>query len=135
MLPLITPPDDEIPSQRLIRKAMAVGALVAILFGMMLSVESPIVAATIGVILAMVVCAGLVVWVFSQQKNTQAEKAKRGLDGLDMYSLIDRLVDEIDDDEAAYLRRRLEERDHTPQQEVAASIEELLDKRAQEKQR
>src|SRR5579871_1817663 len=38
-----------------------------------------------------------------------AEKRKRGLEGLDMYSVIDRLVADLDEDEAVYLQRRLDE--------------------------
>jgi len=35
------------------------------------------------------------------------EKPKRRLEGLDIYSIIDRLVDELDGDELVYLQRKL----------------------------
>lgn len=57
-------------------------------------------------------------------------KRKRGLDGEDMYSLIDRLVDDLDDDEAAYLRRRLDNHERGLQREdTQTSIGDLLDDR------
>ena len=47
------------------------------------------------------------------------EKQKRGLDGQDMYTLIDRMVDDLDEDEVGYLQTRLDERD--PHQDAALS--------------
>jgi hypothetical protein len=55
------------------------------------------------------------------------EKRKRNLDA---YALIDRLVEELDDDEIAYLRRRLDARESALPDDVAVSIEDLLDTRA-----
>ncbi|MFN8452632.1 MAG: hypothetical protein U0521_29505 [Anaerolineae bacterium] len=57
-------------------------------------------------------------------------KTKRGLEGLDLYSVIDRLVDDLDDDEAAYLQRRLDERDAKTKNDLTVSLDELLDQRA-----
>lgn len=61
----------------------------------------------------------------------QEEKAKRGLEGLDMYTVIDRLVADLDDDEAAYLQRRLDERDAKAKDKLTASLGDLLDQRAE----
>lgn len=58
-------------------------------------------------------------------------KTKRGLEGLDLYSVIDRLVDDIDDDEAAYLQRKLDERKAKNRDDLTVSLDELLDQRAQ----
>lgn len=62
-------------------------------------------------------------------------KRKRGIDGEDMYSLIDRLVDDLDDDEAAYLRRRLDDHERGLQREdTKTSIGDLLDDRETDSQ-
>lgn len=64
------------------------------------------------------------------QYRHETTKAERGLDGKDMYTLIDRMVDDLDDDEAAYLRRRLDDRERGLQrQETEESLADLLDKR------
>jgi FtsZ-interacting cell division protein ZipA len=55
-----------------------------------------------------------------------SEKRKRFAEGQDMYSLIDRMVDELDDDELDYLHRRLEEREQKPKHELAESLDDLL---------
>ncbi len=65
--------------------------------------------------------------------RTTPQKAKRGLAGLDMYSVIDRLVDDLDNDEAAYLRRRLDEREEKAKDDLTLTVDELLDQRAQER--
>ncbi|MCB9454038.1 MAG: hypothetical protein H6672_21605 [Anaerolineaceae bacterium] len=68
------------------------------------------------------------------QSMAEMGKAKRGLDGLDMYALIDRMVDEIDDDEAVYLRRRLEAHQRRLEREATKeSLVELLDERDAER--
>ncbi len=60
-------------------------------------------------------------------------KGKRGLEGLDMYTMIDRMVDDLDDDEAAYLQRRLGEREAKQKDDLTLSLNDLLEQRAQEK--
>ena len=72
-------------------------------------------------------------------RNTPGEKqskakGKRGLEGLDMYSVIDRLVDDLDGDEAAYLQRRLDEREAKKKDDLTVSLDEVLNQRAQDKQ-
>ena len=58
-----------------------------------------------GVIILIAVIFGIVVvWQQNQQKS---EKSKRLPDGMDMYSMIDRMVEDLDEDEVAYLRRRI----------------------------
>lgn len=61
--------------------------------------------------------------------HSAAEKAKRGAAGLDMYSVIDRLVDDLDDDEAAYLQRQLDERAAKAKNDLMISIDDLLEDR------
>ena len=68
----------------------------------------------------------------NQRKREAAarNKAKRGLDGADMYSLIDRMVDDLDDDEATYLRRRLDDRERgLKRDETKNALDDLLDER------
>ena len=60
-------------------------------------------------------------------------KSKRGLAGLDMYTMIDRLVDDLDDDEAAYVQRRLDEREAKQKDNLTLSLNDLLEQRTQEK--
>lgn len=66
------------------------------------------------------------------QAASAPAKRKREFDGEDMYTLMDRMVDELDEDEAAYLRRRLDDRDrHQEREDTKASIADLLDDREQ----
>lgn len=60
-------------------------------------------------------------------------KTKRGLEGLDMYTVIDRLVDDLDDDEASYLQRRLDEREIKHKNDLTLSLDDLLEQRAQDR--
>jgi len=77
---------------------------------------------------AMVVAALVLapVVVLSGRKST--EKRKRNVDS---YALIDRLVEELDDDEIAYLRRRLGARETALPDDVVVPMEDLLDARAE----
>lgn len=59
------------------------------------------------------------------------EKPKRFAPGQDMYTLIDRMVDDLDEDERAYLRRRLDEQEQASEDDLVQSMAELLDKRAE----
>ncbi len=42
-------------------------------------------------------------------EKAKREKAKRIPEGMDMYSMIDRVMDDLDDDEMDYLERRVDE--------------------------
>ncbi len=60
-------------------------------------------------------------------------KRKRAT-GTDMYTLIDRMLTELDEDELIYLRRRLavlEDDDETASTDLATSLEDLLNERQQ----
>ena len=59
---------------------------------------------------------------------------KRDLEGLDMYTVIDRLVEDLDEDEVAYLQRRLEEREFKAKNELTETVADLLDQRADQRQ-
>ncbi|MCC6616681.1 MAG: hypothetical protein IT320_24620 [Anaerolineae bacterium] len=68
------------------------------------------------------------------QQQTAPEKDKRGLGDLDMYSLINRLVDDLDDDELAYLERKLDERRQRLDGDLPQDIGLLLEQRQEARQ-
>lgn len=70
-----------------------------------------------------------------QAAAAASEKRKREMAGADIYSLIDRLVDDLNDDELAYLRKRLEGREQEHDHELSHSLEALLDERSETRQR
>ncbi|MCC6804389.1 MAG: hypothetical protein IT319_16015 [Anaerolineae bacterium] len=106
--------------------AMLIAGGIAIMFNAGFA-ETPVVLFFLVVaILAIVGAVGVLV---SARMSTP--KTKRGLEGLDLYSVIDRLVDDIDDDEAAYLQRKLDERKAKNRDDLTVSLDELLDQRAQ----
>ena len=81
-------------------------------------------------ILLSIYAAGLAALVRRNQEQNPAQKRKRGGEA-DMYGLIDRLVNELDEGERAYLRQRLEETDSetTDDDDLTTSLKNLLDSR------
>ncbi len=139
MMPVII--DDSAPSSspRLrALKLLAMGVASAFAIGIAILVDPSLGnMRAVGLIVAVpiLLIAVSVVWLLlSRLTSTSTAKGKRGLDGLDMYSMIDRMVDDLDDDEAAYLQRRLNEREGKAKHDLTASLEELLDQRAEERQ-
>ncbi len=139
MMPVIV--DDSAPSSSPRVRALKLLALgVASLFAIGIVMMVNPVAGNVRVIglvaaLPVLMIAVSVVWLLlSRLTPTSTAKGKRGLDGLDMYSMIDRMVDDLDDDEAAYLQRRLDEREGKAKHDLTASLEELLDQRAEDRQ-
>lgn len=118
-------------------------ALIAILVAIMIVLGLTLrIMPMIWPMLAIIVGAVLILWLgvmigaerLARSKEwTEADKRKRGLDGLDMYSLIDRLVDDLDDDELTYLRRRIEDRD-SGAQPLPEAMETLLNQRTDDRQ-
>ena len=98
------------------------------------SLLSGLVAVPTLMVIVMVAIALIVSILFGTPAKDSPEKRKRGLEGLDMYSMIDRLVDELDGDELVYLRRRLEEHEPGKDHELSNSLETLLDERSEERQ-
>lgn len=139
-LPLIPPDDGRTPPTRFQAKlAIIMGLLVAMLLGFMLfSADQPGSAAStsLWMVLAVMVAialVGLVVAGLSLRSWRQfGDKPKR--DGLDMYTLIDGLVADLDDDEAEYLRRRLDDRDRAARADLLAAGDDLLERRASRRQ-
>jgi hypothetical protein len=66
---------------------------------------------------------------FITRTKDASEKRKRELENVDMYSMIDRLLEDLDNDEIEYLRQRLEARGDD--RHLTKSLETLLDKRSQ----
>ena len=103
------------------------GIVVMLLLGLLLFARS---AGSAGMLIVMIVI-GLVVLavvatlgslLYQMRGGDTLTKAKRK--NVDMFALIDRLVDDLDADEAAYLRQRL---DAIERRETAESLEALLD--------
>ncbi len=61
-----------------------------------------------------------------RQNQQESEKSKRLPDGMDMYSMIDRMVEDLDEDEVVYLRRRIKA---ARSGKTAEDLGTLLDKR------
>jgi hypothetical protein len=113
------------------------GLVVAMLLGVsLLAIRSggtafPVIAFGVGAVLVLLMGVMLATSVFSPASSRFA-KRKRGLDGLDMYSVIDRLVDDLDEDEMAYLQRRLDEREGGSPDELPEVIDDLLSQRSED---
>ncbi len=71
---------------------------------------------------------GMIAYAFA---TGNAGKSKPKREGEDMYTLIDRLVDDLDDDERAYLQKRLDENHTVKNDDLAESVERLLERRSQ----
>jgi hypothetical protein len=137
----VRPPSDSDDDPRTQKRALVgvvLGLVIMMLLGMsLLAIRAggtafPIIAVAVGIILVLFVGVMVAASVFSQA-SSQVAKRKRGLDGLDMYSLIDRLVDDLDEDEMAYLQRRLDERDSGSPDELPEAVEGLLNQRTEDR--
>lgn len=119
-------------------KLMLTGFMIIVFIGLIQtfvpSLLSGLVAVPTLMVIVLVAIALIVSILFGAQAQDAPEKRKRGLEGLDMYSMIDRLVDDLDGDELVYLRRRLEEHEQGKDRELSHSLETLLDERSEERQ-
>ena len=141
-VPIIARPpsnsDDDPQAQKRALVATMVGLVIMMLLGMsLLAIKFvgnpfPIIAVGVGAILVLLMVVMLTALFFSQG-SSQGGKRKRGLDGLDMYSLIDRLVDDLDEDEMAYLQRRLDARESSSPDELPEVIDDLLSQRTEDR--
>jgi uncharacterized membrane protein len=111
---------------------MVVGISVSLFIALMLVVVMRSATSGVPLILFMVMLIAAIVLapvvVLSQRKTPEKRKRNR-----DAYALIDRLVEELDDDEIAYLRRRLEARESALPDDVAVPMEELLERRSEDR--
>lgn len=139
MLPMFTPPDDGQPwDAHRRRRALfsgIVGLLVATGLVLMLTLtgrtgSSMVMPAIVAII---IVVTGGVVLLKMMPTQTDEQKTKRGLAGLDIYSLINRLVDDVDDEELAYLERKIEERKRHPDRTLSEDMGELLEQREEDR--
>jgi hypothetical protein len=119
-------------------KLILTGLMIIVFIGLIQtfvpSLLSGLVAAPTLIVIVLVAIALIVSILFGAQTKDSTEKRKRRLDGLDMYSMIDRLVDDLDEDELDYLRRRVEEHEPGKDRELSHSLETLLDERSAERQ-
>jgi hypothetical protein len=130
--------DDDPQRQKRALAAVMLGLVITMLLGVSLLViraggtAFPIIAVGVGAILVLLMGVMLAAN-FPSQASPQVAKRKRGLDGLDMYSLIDRLVDDLDEDEMAYLQRRLDERESGSPDRLPEVIDDLLSQRTEDR--
>jgi hypothetical protein len=119
-------------------KLILTGLMIIVFIGLIQtfvpSLLSGLIAIPTLMVIVLVAIALIVSILFDAQTKDSPEKRKRGLEGLDIYSMIDRLVDELDGDELVYLRRRLEEHEQGKDRALNRSLETLLDERSEERQ-
>ena len=140
MLLFSPPPTDNEPAPPNSRAALVIlmGVLIAGMLGFGLiafarttsSILVPLMLGTLVLIISVMVGFASQARYRAQAAASTDEKPKRFAPGQDMYTMIDRMVDDLDEDERAYLRRRLEEQDQQVDDDLALSMGELLDKRA-----
>lgn len=134
MFPIfISPESDQDPRMRTRAKlSIVLGLTIAITLGLMVVLLQRDVAVPfdryIFISFSILTVIGVIVVALIARAGQETEKRKR--EGADMYTLIDRLVDDLDDDEAAYLRRRLDDRERgleeTPLEDA---LKQTLDRR------
>ena len=89
---------------------------------------TPMIPIVFGVIVLLgIIVIGAATWRVWQQSSGEKAKPKREMD---MYEIIDRLVDDLNEDEANYLWRKLNTADR---QATADSLTSLLEEREQQK--
>ena len=117
-------------------KIVLAGVTILCLIGIIQAVAPALLSGLLGVpVMVIMVFLSIALFVSimsSPRARTAAEKQKR--EGLDMYSMIDRLVEDLDEDELDHLRRRLEERAQGRDSKVTESLETLLDQRSEARQ-
>lgn len=130
MIPIYLPPNDDDPDAQRRRAKIGVmfGVAVAALLALGLlawrSASIPVIAL---IVLICVVITAITVLSLSQQP---AAKRKRETD---MYTLIDRMVDDLDDEELNYLRRRLAQRALDDEKRLPEELNATLDRRDAER--
>jgi hypothetical protein len=125
MFPIFIPPEsDQNPRMRTRAKlSLIIGLTVAVLIPLLFRSGASALFPWVIFTLVIMGIAGLMAVFVIQRSAQETEKRKR--EGVDMYSLIDRLVDDLDEDEAAYLRRRLDDRERG----LEETLKETLDRR------
>lgn len=114
---------------------IAIGMVMLVGFGVFYATVRGGLTAPMVVTMAIALIMGITVPLIAMNANKRrqqqaATKAKRGLDGTDMYTLIDRMVDDLDDDEAAYARQRLDDHERGLQRDATKdALDDLLNER------
>ncbi|MBL8162888.1 MAG: hypothetical protein JNJ61_12945 [Anaerolineae bacterium] len=130
---LFVPPDSQNPIGRPVGPVIA-GAVVAIVLGLALMLRSPAAAILSVIIIVTLIGVGAIIYtVTAAQARGNQDKPKRSQPGMDMYSMIDRMMDELDPDELDYLRRRLDDRSGAADNDLVESVNDLLDEREEQR--
>ncbi len=132
-----SPDNDQSNKQKMLAWVIiAIGLVVLVAFGVFYAIESGGLTAPMVIAMAIAIIAAITTPLIAMNANKQKRqqgttaKAKRGLDGTDMYTLIDRMVDDLDDDEATYLRRRLDDHERGLQRDSTKNaLADLLNER------
>jgi cadmium resistance protein CadD (predicted permease) len=125
MLPIfMSQKSDQKPNSRAVLLGALVGITLMIGFALFTFNPALMTRTIIPIVFGVLVVVLPILYVFARGQN---EKRKRS--GQDMYSVIDRMVEDLDEDEIAYLRRRLEDRERQRDSALADDVVELLNQR------
>ena len=116
------------------RKMIAVAAAIAVCLSVLISSEPNLLRSSSQIPIVLVISflsSAIMGTLVGRRRPRSVEKRKRGLEDGDMYTLIDRMVDDLDEDEFDYLRRRLEDREHGTKARLAESLDDLLTQRSE----
>lgn len=125
--------DGNLPPPKTTFKAASLGALVSVFVVILIFMIIPRMSAGMmmgmGVIIVILLLTFIPAIILNLRGDT-AEKPKR--EGQDIFALIDRMVDDLDEDELDYLRRRLTERTSEEKQAATETMDALLAQRTHE---
>lgn len=131
------PQSDNDSSTNTNRAALALGLGMAVFAGLLVMLLARAGSAGVFVVATAIIMIGVALSLYivvNRQTRTADEqyKRKRGAAG-DMYTLIDRLVDDLDDEERAYLLDRLDATEPDTQIDLADMAADLLDQREEDR--
>jgi hypothetical protein len=133
MLPFVfvLPPDPRDSSRvQRTRRLVALLLVSALLgLGILLFADLGIWALLLIVPLVVILLTAAIVGLDALSRQRAGDKRKRRPQDADMYTLIDRMVGDLNEDEVAYLRRRLDELEAGLQTDLPAEVTDLLDQR------
>lgn len=136
MLPSLMLFDSQPPqpgNRRSAKLAMVLGLVIAMLLGALLFAMRSMSGAMMPIILAVAVAIMLVVIAVLVVRAMPSDKAKHEIAEGDMYSLIDRMLPELDANERLYLQRKLDEMEAGKLHETPEELGALLDERIRER--
>jgi hypothetical protein len=109
------------------------GLLGALLAGLVVFFLRSPVSATLPVVMMVVTGVMVVLFALVLVRAVPGDKAKREIAAGDMYSLIDRMLPELDTNERLYLQRKLDELEAGKPHETPEELGALLDERIRER--